>query len=100
MPTDAKTENNPQNKRWCKWLQSAAALLALCVTAAIASLGNPAPGHAPFHVNCPPGSHGPLTWEGFGRKLEQSRERAIQLRQSQSRAITAGHPQGRAGAPG
>lgn len=65
----------------------------LCVVLAIASMDRSQPRHAAFHVNCPPGSHTSPAWAGFGRKLAHARERANERKQSQARAITAGHPQ-------
>lgn len=90
----ADTNNKPSWQG--KWKRASIGLLialGVCLLIAIESASNPAPGHAPFHVNCPPGSHGSNAWVGFGAKLAQSREGAIELRSSPFRAITAGHPQ-------
>lgn len=75
------------------------ALLGTVVASAVLSDNKPAPRHSPFHVNCPPGRHVSNARAGFGAKLAQSRERAIELRLSQSRAITAGHPRLSSGGP-
>ena len=57
-----------------------------------ASLGTfpAAPGHRPFHINCPPGSHGLPRYAGEGQRLERARAEAA--RGLESRRLTVNHP--------
>lgn len=77
-----------------------ALLVGLGIAAAVAtraSTADTASKHAPFHVGCPPGSHGKPRTDGVGQRLQQVRDdvrtsRALQDQTLQDRSLTNGHP--------
>ncbi len=75
-------------------------LVGLVVAAAVATRASTADtqsSHAPFHIGCPPGSHGKPRTDGVGQRLQQARDdvrtrRVLPDQTLQDRSLTNGHP--------